>query len=63
MNAPRLAGVDSWYLARQLSYFKQRVRGNHPDDFYGAQMSLIAQSLQSEQDITDVVAYINSLQP
>ncbi|WP_215395545.1 c-type cytochrome [Rheinheimera oceanensis] len=63
MNAPRLAGIDSWYLARQLSYFKQRVRGNHPDDFYGAQMSLIAQSLQSEQDITDVVAYINSLQP
>lgn len=63
MNAPRLAGVDSWYLARQLSYFKQRVRGNHPDDFYGAQMSLIAQSLQSERDIADVVAYINSLQP
>lgn len=63
MNAPKLAGVDAWYLQRQLGYFKQRVRGSHPDDFYGAQMSLIAQSLQSEQDIADVVAYISSLQP
>tara|TARA_R110002126_G_scaffold33382_23_gene104527 strand:+ start:4540 stop:5940 length:1401 start_codon:yes stop_codon:yes gene_type:complete len=62
MNAPRLSGLEPWYLSRQLQYFKQRIRGHHPKDFYGAQMSLMAQSLHSEQDITDVVAFINSLQ-
>ncbi len=63
LNAPRLAGLDGWYLERQLNYFKQQIRGSHPQDFYGAQMSLVAQSLQTERDVADVVAYINSLQP
>ncbi|KKO47322.1 cytochrome C oxidase [Arsukibacterium ikkense] len=63
MNAPMLHSLEPWYLTRQLDYFKRQIRGNHPQDFYGAQMSLMAQSLHSEQDIADVVAYINSLQP
>lgn len=63
MNAPKLNSLEPWYLKRQLDYFKQQIRGGHPQDFYGAQMSLMAQSLHSEQDIADVVAYINSLQP
>lgn len=61
MNAPKLTNLEPEYLARQLDYFKQRVRGYHPKDFYGQQMSLMAQSLHSQQDIDDVVAYINSL--
>ncbi|MCC5826688.1 cytochrome c oxidase subunit II [Alkalimonas sp.] len=63
MNAPRLAGLEPWYLSRQIVYFRDRVRGGHPDDFYGAQMSLLVQSLRTEEDIDDLVAYINSLQP
>ena len=31
-NAPRLAGMNDWYLERQLHYFKHGVRGSHPDD-------------------------------
>ncbi|MCH8537283.1 MAG: cytochrome c oxidase subunit II [Alkalimonas sp.] len=61
MNAPRLAGLEPWYLARQIGYFRDRIRGGHPDDFYGAQMTLLVQSLRSEEDIADIVAYINSL--
>ena len=60
-NAPRLAGMSDWYLERQLQYFKDGVRGGHPDDIYGDQMNLVANVLVGENAIKDVVAYINTL--
>ena len=30
MNAPRQSGMSDWYLAAQLSNFKQGIRGRHP---------------------------------
>jgi cytochrome c oxidase subunit 2 len=60
-NAPRLAGMNDWYLERQLQYFKTGVRGGHPDDIYGDQMNLVANVLVGENAIRDVVAYINTL--
>ena len=60
-NAPRLAGMSDWYLERQLQYFKDGVRGGHPDDIYGDQMNLVANVLVGDNAIKDVVAYINSL--
>ncbi len=61
MNAPRLAGMSDWYLATQLKNFKQRIRGAHPDDQYGDQMTLMAATLADDQAINDLVAYINTL--
>jgi len=61
-GAPRLAGVDDWYLLRQLNNFKQGVRGAHPTDGLGKQMAMVSGMLKSEQAITDVIAYINTLQ-
>ena len=61
MNAPALTSLDATYLQRQLSYFKQGIRGSHKSDFYGAQMQLMAQSLHSEQDYAAIIAYISSL--
>jgi cytochrome c oxidase subunit II len=61
VNAPRLAGMDDWYLVTQLENFRNGVRGRHPDDMYGSQMIDMVQFLANEQDIRDVVAYINSL--
>jgi cytochrome c oxidase subunit 2 len=61
MNAPRLAGMSDWYLVRQLEHFKQGIRGGHPQDYYGKQMGFMADILQDEQAIRDVVAYINTL--
>ncbi|MGH8223266.1 MAG: c-type cytochrome [Woeseiaceae bacterium] len=61
MNAPRLAGMSDWYLKRQLVNFRDGVRGAHPRDYYGLQMSLVGNTLQGDQRIDDVVAYINSL--
>ena len=61
MNAPRLAGISDWYLLSQLKNFKAGVRGAHPADLYGKQMGLMVQTLQSEQAMRDVVAYLNTL--
>jgi cytochrome c oxidase subunit 2 len=61
LNAPRIAGMSDWYLARQLDHFKTGIRGAHPEDIYGEQMSLMARTLADEEAIHDVVAYINTL--
>ncbi len=61
MNAPRLAGMNDWYLVTQLKNFKQGIRGVHPDDKYGAQMKLMAETLADDQVTNDLVAYINTL--
>ncbi|MDZ7668189.1 MAG: c-type cytochrome [Gammaproteobacteria bacterium] len=61
VKAPRQAGMQDWYLVRQLENFKQGIRGSHPDDMYGHQMMQMASILSDEQAVKDVVAYINTL--
>ena len=61
MNAPRLSGVEDWYLTRQLENYKSGVRGSHTQDLYGKQMKLMTIMLRDDQAINDVVAYINTL--
>lgn len=61
VNAPRLSGISDWYLVRQLSNFKSGIRGTHPADTFGAQMSWMTTVLSDEAAINDVVAYINTL--
>ncbi len=61
MNAPRLAGMTDWYIERQLNLFRDGIRGSHPQDFYGFQMSFMAKNFRDEQAIKDLVAYINTL--
>ncbi len=61
MNAPRLAGMSDWYIARQLHNFRDDVRGAHLKDYYGFQMSFMAKALHNEEAVNDLVAYINTL--
>jgi cytochrome c oxidase subunit 2 len=61
MNAPRAAGMSDWYLARQLQYFRDGVRGSHVNDFYGMQMGFMGRTVQSDEAINDLIAYINTL--
>ena len=61
LQAPKLAGQDDWYLKRQLENFRNGVRGAHKQDTYGHQMVLMARSLQNEQSIDDLLAYLNTL--
>ena len=62
MNGPALAGREDWYLRRQLQNFKSGARGSDSRDIYGLQMAPMAQLLQDDQAIADVVAYITSLE-
>ena len=60
-NAPRIAGQQSWYLTRQLNNFRHGIRGSHIKDIPGMQMRPMALSLVTEQEVEDVVAYIDTL--
>ncbi len=60
-NSPPLAGQNDWYLARQLENYRSGARGGVPGDISGAQMRASVSMLQTDADIRDLVAYINSL--
>ena len=51
-----MAGMTYWYLERQLQNFKHGIRGQHPEDYYGKQMSFMARILQDDKKINDLVA-------
>ncbi len=61
LNAPRLAGQEDWYLKRQLENFRKGIRGSHKSDVFGHQMVLMARTLQDEQAVNDMLAYLNTL--
>lgn len=60
LNAPRVAGMSDWYLAQQLKNFRDGIRGTHRLDFYGQQMAMMSDLFHDEQNINDVIAYINT---
>jgi len=62
-GGPALAGLDDWYLVKQLKDYRDGRRGNNPDDMIGLQMraaTLIF--LGDDEAINDVVSYITTLQ-
>jgi cytochrome c553 len=61
LSAPGLAGQSDWYLVRQLEQYRAGARGYDPADTAGAQMRASVNVLASEEDIQDVVAFINTL--
>lgn len=61
LGSPGLAGRNDWYMLRQLKLFESGYRGSHPEDTAGRQMRSIMQSLSSEQDMIDVLTYVNTL--
>jgi cytochrome c553 len=62
LGAPRLAGVDSVYLARQFANFRAGKRGSEPTDKLGKQMVAISKMLDVKAE-QDVFAYISTLKP
>jgi cytochrome c oxidase subunit II len=63
LKAPRLAGIDDWYLAAELRKFKSGVRGNNPKDIEGRLMRPMARGLADDEAVRNVVAYIGTLKP
>jgi cytochrome c oxidase subunit II len=63
LQTPRLAGMSSWYLLRQLEAFRAGWRGVGPADSPGARMRMMAMTLADGAALRDVIAYINSIAP
>mgnify|MGYP005630846121 CR=1 FL=1 len=62
IGAPRLAGLDDWYLASQLDNFQAGIRGTVEGDTYGAQMVFYMKRLKSIEDLNDIIAYLRNPQ-
>lgn len=61
LMAPRLAYQSFDYLARQLKAFKAGKRGYSSDDKYGRQMAMMADSINIDKDLADIVSYLQTL--
>lgn len=57
IEAPRLAGMEAWYLTRQLENFRAGIRGTHGEDIQGIAMQPMAAKL-SDESITDIVGWV-----
>lgn len=60
-DAPALTNQNDWYLLRQLQNFRAGIRGLHPEDPYGEQMVSMATAMANEEEMADVIAYLNQL--
>jgi len=59
VKAPRLSGMESWYVENQLNAFKKGWRGKHEADLSGMDMQPMAAALSAEQ-IKEVAAFVSS---
>jgi cytochrome c oxidase subunit 2 len=58
LQAPALVNLDADYLERQVRHFRDGIRGRHPEDRWGQQMSDQAALLKDDSAIAAVVAQI-----
>jgi cytochrome c oxidase subunit 2 len=65
IEAPRLSGMESWYVARQLEAFSKGWRGTHETDLPGIEMRPMAEALSAAeiQEATRFVAAVGSPRP
>jgi cytochrome c oxidase subunit 2 len=63
LGAPRLAGQNTAYLARQLAAFRNGQRGGMANDKFGKQMAIMSKLLPVGKAEQDTLAYIATLKP
>jgi len=61
LGSANLTYLSEIYMIRQLMYFRDGIRGAHPEDARGQQMAVMAKLLTTDQAIANVVAYISGL--
>lgn len=59
IDAPRIAGMERWYLQHQLELFRDGLRGTHPQDIPGMEMQPMAVIL-TDDSITDILDWIET---
>ena len=63
LDAPALAGMEAWYVERQLHNFRDRTRGMHPEDLTGLQMSIVSGMTRNNATIRTLAEYIAGMEP
>lgn len=63
VGAPAIAGLERWYTKRQLRNFQKNYRGFHPEDLAGKRMQSMSRSMDTDEKIDIVAAYVASLPP
>ncbi len=63
VGAPAIAGLELWYVKRQLRNFQKNYRGFHPEDLPGKRMQSMSRSMDTDEKIDLVAAYVASLPP
>lgn len=59
IEAPRLSGMEIWYVEQQMLAYKYGWRGTHEADVAGMEMQPMAAAL-SEEQITEVAKFANA---
>ena len=59
VQAPRLAGMEPWYLRRQLENFRAELRGVHPRDIEGVAMQPMTAKL-TDESIADIIEWVGT---
>jgi len=63
IRAPKISGMEAWYLRRQLEHFRAGDRGVHQQDVSGQEMQSVAAALKDPAAIDGAVAYAVSFKP
>ena len=61
IRAPKLSGMEPWYLTRQLEYFASGIRGKPEADVAGHEMGPVGLRAKNEGQIDAAVAFIGKL--
>ena len=62
IRAPKLSGMEPWYLARQLENFAAGTRGVAAEDGSGHEMGPVGMRLKAEGTLDAAVQFIGSLE-
>jgi cytochrome c553 len=61
IRAPKIAGIEPWYLKRQFERFRAGVRGTHAADLPGMEMRPVAAQMD-DATIDAVAAYVRTFE-
>lgn len=63
IQAPKIAGMESWYIEAQLAAFRAGWRGAHPADMPGHEMRPVAGALSNDAAMARAVDYVATFTP
>jgi cytochrome c553 len=61
IRAPKIAGIEPWYLKRQFEHFRGGLRGTHESDLPGMEMRPVAEQMD-DATIDAVAGYVRTFE-